>query len=171
MATRHKKRKPLKALFEFIRLQLAGNILFFGTLGGVFVADTILQIHSMIGLVVGSALAHVVFFIVNRKWVFNTDETGQHTLPEVIRFIAFMTFNFFLNILLVELGRLLFIQVAPAYAEFEYYAGVLMASAFFVVWSFIGLKFWVFAPAPVKRHARTTRHHALTYEKKRRRTA
>lgn len=168
MAKRHTKKKPFRALLEFIKLQLAGNILFLGTLLGVFVADTILQTHAMIGLVVGSALAHVIFFIVNRKWVFNTDDTGQRALPEAIRFVAFMTFNFFLNILLVEVGRLAFAQTLPAYAEYEYYAGVLMAAGFFMIWSFIGLKFWVFAPTPVKHHARATRHHAPTYEKKRR---
>lgn len=171
MARRHTKIKALHPLLEFIKLQLAGNILFIGTLIGVFVADTILKTHPMIGLVTGSAVAHVIFFTINRTWVFKTDGARQDPWPEAIKFIAFMTFNFFLNILFVELARLLFAQAFPAYAAYAYYAGVLIASIFFAIWSFVGLKFWVFAPKPIRRHVRAARHPALTYEKKRKRTA
>lgn len=166
MAKRKKhKQSPLDIVIEFCKLQLAGNILFIGTLIGVFVADRLLYVHSMKGLIVGSICAHVVFFIVNRKWVFNTDDGGQRAWPEVMRFMIFMTFNFFLNLALVEVGRRAFTYVAPAYASYEYYAGLIIASLFFMIWSYVGLKFWVFAPA--KPHARASHHHALTFEKRR----
>lgn len=167
--TVHKKQTKLGLIFEFIRLQLAGNILFLGTLGGVFVSDFLTGVHPMVGLIVGSLCAHIVFFIVNRKWVFTTSTADRHSLAEIIRFVTFMTFNFFLNILLVEINRRVFAILAPDYAAYAYYAGVAMAGLFFMIWSYIGLKFWVFAP--VKRHAKVTRHHAPTLERRRRNEA
>ncbi len=157
----------LSTCLEFVRLQLAGNILFIGTLAGIFVAEKIFTVHSIIGVIVGSIVAHIIFFIVNRHWVFRSADDDERLVSEVVRFIAFMTFNFFLNLVLIEVSRRLFAQSLPEYAMYEYYAGLVMSSLFFVFWSYVGLKFWVFAPASVKRHARATRHHALTYEKKR----
>lgn len=165
MARVSHKKSPVKNIIEFIKLQLAGNILFVGTLLGVAVADHILYTDPFWGLVGGSIVAHVLFFLVNKNWIFHT--SSRQGYGEILRFVIFMTFNFFLNIFLVSLlTRLILIQM-PSVEGFEYYLGVIAAAVFFAIWSYIGLKFWVFTST--KPHAAVSRHHGLTYERKRRR--
>lgn len=159
-ATRH---PILGSLLQFLKLQLAGNILFIGTLLGVAVADTLLAADPFHGLIVGSALAHVLFFYVNKTWIFEEDPTVRDD-GEVLRFVLFMSFNFFLNLFLVELVSGLVLVHLPDLEAFAYYIGVVSAALFFAVWSFVGLKFWVFRPT--KRHAAASRHAGLTYEKR-----
>lgn len=154
----------VKAALQFIKLQLAGNILFIGTLVGVASADKVLRTDPFIGLVVGSALAHVLFFHVNKTWIFG-DTANSRDNGEVVRFVLFMTFNFFLNLFLVEITTTLVGKHAPELSAFSYYIGVVGAAVFFAVWSFLGLKFWVFRQS--KRHAAVSRYHGLTLEKKR----
>lgn len=161
--TQYANRHPiLNSLLQFVRLQLAGNILFIGTLLGVAVADTLLSADPFHGLIVGSALAHVLFFYVNKTWIFGED-TSTRNDGEVLRFVLFMSFNFFLNLFLVELATSLVLHHLPGLEAFAYYIGVVCAALFFAVWSFAGLKFWVFRPT--KRHAAASRHAGLTYEK------
>lgn len=165
MGRTSRKKTPVKNIIEFVKLQLAGNILFVGTLLGVAMADHVLYIDPFWGLVGGSVIAHILFFIVNKNWIFHT--SAKRGYSEIFRFVAFMTFNFFLNIFLVSLlTRLILIQM-PSVEGFEYYLGVMSAAVFFAVWSYIGLKFWVFAPT--KRHAAVSHHHGLTYERRKRR--
>lgn len=158
-ATRH---PLLTTLLQFIKLQFAGNILFIGTLAGVAVADTLLHTDPFNGLIVGSALAHVLFFYVNKTWIFG-ESSSQRDSGEVLRFVLFMSFNFFLNLFLVELATSLVLLHLPSAEAFAYYIGVISAALFFAVWSFAGLKFWVFRPT--KRHAAASRHAGLTYER------
>lgn len=165
MAKASRKQKPLKNIIEFIKLQLAGNILFIGTLLGVAVADHVLMVSPFWGFIGGSVVAHILFFIVNKNWIFHT--SSRRGYGEIIRFVVFMTFNFFLNIFLVSLVTILILIQMPSVAGFEYYLGVTSTAVFFAIWSYVGLKFWVFAPT--KRHAAISRHHGLTYERKRRR--
>lgn len=153
----------LSTALQFIKLQLAGNILFIGTLGGVAIADKVLRIDPFIGLVTGSALAHVLFFYVNKNWIFD-DSVNSRSNGEVPRFVLFMTFNFFLNLFLVEIATSLILKHMSELAAYSYYIGVVSAALFFAVWSFLGLKFWVFRQS--KRHAAVSRHHGLTLEKK-----
>lgn len=165
MARTNRKKTPVKNIIEFIKLQLAGNILFLGTLLGIAVADHILYIDPFWGMVGGSLIAHIVFFLVNKNWIFHT--SSKRGYGEIIRFIVFMSFNFFLNIFLVSLLTQLILIQMPSVEGFEYYLGVISSAVFFAIWSYVGLKFWVFAPT--KRHAAVSRHHGLTYERKRRR--
>lgn len=167
--TQSDTRHPLlRTLLQFVKLQLAGNILFIGTLLGVAIADTVFGTDPFHGLVVGSALAHVLFFYVNKTWIFGEDASTRDD-GEVLRFVLFMSFNFFLNLFLVELTTGLVVQHLPTFEAFAYYIGVVSAALFFAVWSFLGLKFWVFRPT--KRHAAASRHAGLTYEREHRETA
>lgn len=180
----HKKQKiaPLTLAWEFIKLQLAGNILFFGTMIGFFIGDKILDAPSLLSLIVASILAHILFFVADRDWVFTS--TGDHRQGQAMtRFIIFMSVNFLLNIVLIELFAHLLRQspdhtivtgvkdtwlfatswLAPLVGvmeqNWEMYVAQFLTGFVFTAWTFIGLRFWVFAP--VKHHARTSRHLAL----------
>lgn len=156
---------PFKTVLEFVKLQLAGNILFVGALAGVAVSNHVLHNDPIWGLIGGSIIAHIVFFMVNKSWIFHT--SSKRGYGEIVRFVVFMTFNFFLNIFLVSLVTRFILLQMPSLQGFEYYLAVTSTAVFFAIWSYIGLKFWVFAPT--KRHAAVSRHHGLTYERKRRR--
>jgi len=155
-------RSFIRSAVQFIKLQVAGNVLFVGAIVGTFIAQSLLAVHPLIGMVVGSALAHIVFFVINRAWVFNSSQSGK-TNRQIARFVVFMSFNFLLNIVLVAvIGRML-IGVQPSIDGYEHYAALILSGLFFAVWSFVGLKFWVFTPT--RNHARYSRHHALTLER------
>jgi len=165
MSSRLKTSTLFTNVLQFLKLQLAGNILFLGTIMGIAVADTLENGDPFIGLVVGSALAHVVFFYVNKNWIF-TGNDNEQTKKEAGRFILFMSFNFVLNIFLVEGATSLIATFAPHLGAYAYYIGVVMAAMFFAIWSYLGLKLWVFKRA-TNRHATVSRYHGLTYEKQR----
>ena len=78
-----------------------------------------------------------------------------------------MSFNFVLNLFLVEGATTLVNTYLPSLENYAYYLGVVMAAMFFAIWSYLGLKLWVFKRA-TSRHATVSRHHGLTYEKGRR---
>ena len=66
-----KKRKAIFQLgYEFIKLQLAGNIPFWGTYIINFGLDKGLQVDKFQALLVATVLANALFFIVDDKWVF-----------------------------------------------------------------------------------------------------
>lgn len=165
MSTRKKTSALVTNILQFLKLQLAGNILFLGTLAGVAVADA-MSADPFVGLVAGSGLAHIVFFYVNKNWIF-TGSSSKETRHEAGRFILFMTFNFVLNLFLVEGATTIVSTYLPHLTEYSYYLGVVMAAMFFAVWSYLGLKLWVFKRA-TSHHATVSRHHGLTYEKRRR---
>lgn len=165
MSTRKKTSALVTNILQFLKLQLAGNILFVGTLAGVAVADTLTTADPFVGLVIGSALAHVVFFYVNKNWIF-TGNSSKETRREVGRFVLFMSFNFVLNLFLVEGATTIVTSYLPHLADYAYYLGVVMAAMFFAVWSYLGLKLWVFRRVTT-RHATVSRHQGITYEKRR----
>lgn len=148
-----KQKKSLwQNVLQFIKLQLAGNILFWGTYLGYAFADNVLHNRTWLALAIPSILAHVVFFAVDRNWVFSEKTGKQKTSLEAIRFVIFMGTNYFINLGIV-LGLEKYLGVSP-------YLGQFISSVFFAVWVWLGLKFWVF------RHARHARPHALTIETK-----
>lgn len=142
--TEKKKRKLLKYVVEFIKLQLTGNILFWGTYVGLFIFNQLLHWPELTAIAIGSILAHCLFFLVNKEWVFD-DKTGKRkTGHEITRFILFMGLNYFINLgIIAGLDR--FFGVTP-------YIGAFIAGLFFSAWNFIGLRFWVF---------QEMQHHAL----------
>ena len=146
--SKKQKKKFWKAVIQFIKLQIAGNILFWGTYLGFAIGHELLGWNSAYSMAVGSLLAHVLFFIVDKNWVFR-ERTGKHkTGQQIVRFILFMGLNFFIN-LGITLGLEKYFDITP-------YIGQFIAAIFFAFWSYLGLKFWVF------RSGQHVRHQALT---------
>lgn len=180
---KHKKLQLLQLAWEFVKLQLAGNILFLGTLGGFYIGDKILHTPQLPTLIVSSILANILFFIADRDWVFTSEGVQRHGAA-LRRFIIFMVFNFFLNLGLIEgfafllrsnpdtLATITLLDIwtvatswltpitGSLLPNWEFYVAQFLSGLVFAVWSFMGLRFWVFAP--VRHHARTSRHHAIT---------
>ena len=138
-----KKQFTLKNLIEFLKLQLAGNILFWGTYLGFFLLYEVANWTEVLSLAVASIIAHILFFIANSEWVFDEKGERRKTSGELTRFVAFMGLNYFINLGIIY-GLRHFFDISP-------YIGQFIAAAFFTLWTFIGLKYWVF---------REAQHHA-----------
>ena len=144
------KQSLWKNILEFIRLQIAGNVLFWGTYGGSAFFDKVMHWQSWQGIAVASLIANIAFFILDRNWVFSVKTGERKTGDEVVRFVILMVVNYFINIGII-LGLEKFFGIST-------YIGQFLAGFFFAFWSWISLKFWVF------RGARHAHHHALTIE-------
>lgn len=142
-------------VLEFIRLQIAGNILFLGTMLGFYIGERILHAPALTSLIVASILANILFFIADRDWVF-TAEGVRKSPGQVKRFIVFMAFNFVCNIILIELLAQAIGHMSEVFIGYERYAAQCVAALFFSVWTYLGLKFWVFAPLKHYRHQALT---------------
>lgn len=149
------KKKTKKKLFalaiEFIKLQLSANILFWVTMIGLFILNELFKWPQLAALATASIIAHILFFIVNKEWVFD-DKTGKRkTSHEVGRFIIFMGVNYFINLGIVT--------TLHEYFSISPYLGQFIAAIFFTIWNFVGLKYWVF---------QDVKHHGLrtSYAKK-----
>lgn len=138
-----KKHLTLKNIVQFIKLQLAGNVLFWGTYVGYFLLENILQWPDLRALVIASIVAHIAFFVVDKEWVFNSDTGSEKTTGEVMRFAVFMGLNFFINLAIIT-GVERYFGITP-------YIGQFIAALFFTFWTYFGLKLWVF----------DTHHHSL----------
>lgn len=131
-----KKQFTLKNLIQFIKLQLAGNILFWGTYIGYFVLHELVHMSQLSALAIASIVAHAAFFVVDKKWVFHEGEGRRKTNVELTRFAIFMGLNYFINLGIIT-GLLYFFDISP-------YIGQFISAMFFTVWTFVGLKYWVF---------------------------
>lgn len=131
-----KKQFTLKNLIQFIKLQLAGNILFWGTYIGFFLLHEVATWEEIWALATASIIAHTAFFIVDKKWVFHEHEGRRKTHTELARFVVFMGVNYFINLGIIT-GLSLYFDISP-------YIGQFIAAMFFTFWTFIGLKYWVF---------------------------
>lgn len=163
--TTRKKQTLTDILIEFLKAQVAGNVLFLGTMLGFFVGEKLLSAPEIPSLIVASILANIAFFFVNRELVF-TANGKRRSVSEVFRFIALMVFNMIIYTALTSAianAIALVFEGGPA-LEHRFYLAQVLAAMIFSVWTYVGLKFWVFAPA--KPHARASRHHALTIEKR-----
>ncbi len=126
-------------LIEFIKLQLAGNILFWGTYLGFPLFHEILKWEEVFALATASIIAHIFFFIANSEWVFDEKGERRKTPGELTRFVIFMGINFFINLGIIT-GLSYFFGITP-------YIGQFISGLFFTLWTFIGLKYWVFREA------------------------
>lgn len=166
--TKRKKQTWVDILIEFLKAQVAGNVLFFSTMFGFFVGDKLLHAPEIPTLIASSVVANVIFFIINRELVF-TSGGKRRSVNEVYRFIALMTFNMFIYTGLTSLiatGIGLTFTEGAAH-EHRFYLAQIAAAMVFSVWTYVGLKFWVFAAPATKHRLRTSHHHALTLEKRR----
>lgn len=144
-----KKQFTFKNFVEFLKLQLAGNILFWGTYLGFFLLYEFGNWTEVLALAVASVIAHILFFIANSEWVFDEKGERRKTPGELTRFVVFMGLNFFINLGIIY-GLSHFFGITP-------YIGQFIAALFFTIWTFIGLKYWVF---------REAQHHASLRSKK-----
>lgn len=152
-----KRQFTLKNLIQFIKLQLAGNILFWGTYIGYFLLHELANWSEIAALATASIIAHAAFFIVDKRWVFHEHEGRRKTRVELMRFIIFMGINYFINLAIIA-GLSLYLDISP-------YIGQFVSALFFTFWTFIGLKYWVFrkprhAHVPVTRGANAKRKPA-----------
>jgi len=133
-----RRKKLLQVGAEFIKLQIAGNIPFWGTYFINFVLDKGLDVPSFQALLVATVLANAVFFVVDDRWVFRSSRKKRRASTDAWRFVVFMSLSALLTFNITwQLHELFGISV---------YIGQFISAALSILWTFIGLKFWVFAP-------------------------
>lgn len=141
------RRKRLYQLgIEFIKLQLAGNIPFWGTYIINLGLDKGLGIDKFQSLLVATVLANAVFFVVDDRWVFSSSRKKRRASTNAGRFVIFMSLSALLTFNITwQLNQLFGISV---------YIGQFISAALSILWTFVGLRFWVFAPTKRKATAR-----------------
>lgn len=164
-----KQKNKKSSIWQFVKLQLSGNVLFWGTVIGSIFFHEVVGMSKLVSVALASAIFHVVFFLLDKHWVFSTKTGKDKTRNEIVRFVIFMGLNYFLNLGLVHViltilagTQLSSIELTMFNTTFDIDLVIaqLITSAFFAVWSWLGLKYWVF------RHARHAHHAALTWETK-----
>lgn len=144
------KLKPKKDLVqlgaEFIKLQIAGNIPFWGTYAGFALLEGVFMWPHFYALALPTILSNILFFVIDDKWVFKNNKKARKSSYEVIKFMIFMTFSAFL-IFVCTYSLHHYLGISP-------YIGQFISGIFASLWTFVGLHFWVFAPP---------RHHALHF--------
>ena len=69
---RRKKQKKInfiQVIWDFLKLQVAANILFVSTLMGFLIGDKVLHTPQLPTLIVASIIGNILFFIIDRDWV------------------------------------------------------------------------------------------------------
>lgn len=157
MAKNKQRKKPfaLTLGWQFIKLQIAGNIPFWGTYIVNAVLDKAFNVDSFHALLVATVLANALFFIVDDRWVFSDTRGTRKAAPETIKFIIFMSLSALLTFNITwQLNQVLGIST---------YIGQFISAALSITWTFVGLRFWVFAPGqqPAKKRARRASRRKL----------
>ena len=136
---KQKKRNAFLTLgWEFIKLQIAGNIPFWGTYIINAGLDKGLGVDKFQALLVATILANALFFIVDDRWVFTSTRGKRKTTTEIGKFIIFMSLSALLTFNITwQLYSLFGIST---------YIGQFISAALSITWTFVGLRFWVFAP-------------------------
>jgi putative flippase GtrA len=147
--TKSKKRKALDLSWEFVKLQIAGNIPFWGTYIINATLDKGFNTDKFQALLIGTILSNVLFFIVDDRWVFSRTRNKRKTGNEVLKFIVFMSFSALLTFNITwQLYSTLGVST---------YIGQFISAALSIIWTFVGLRFWVFAPARSVKRSRPRR--------------
>ena len=145
MPTKKKKKNLLRLLTEYIKLQLASNIPFWGTYLGFALMHGVLHMPSFYALAIPTVLSNILFFIVDDKWVFANARGKRKSPYEIVKFIIFMSFSAVIVFALTYTLEQTF-GITP-------YIGQFISGFAASLWTFLGLRFWVFAPP---------RHHGIT---------
>lgn len=132
------KKSRIELLIEFIKLQLAGNIPFWGTYGGFALLDQVFKLPHFYALAIPTILANALFFVVDDKWVFANARGKRKSPYEVVKFMIFMSFSALL-LFVITYSLEQYFGITP-------YLGQFISGFFATAWTFIGLRFWVFAP-------------------------
>ena len=84
--TKRKQRKKFYTLgIEFLKLQLAGNIPFWGTYLLFFLFDKGFAADKFSSLLAATVIANALFFVVDDKWVFNNSRGKRKTTNEITK--------------------------------------------------------------------------------------
>ena len=142
-----KKQGRIKTFIEFLKVQVAGNALFWVTYLSFFAFDKFAHIPYPVNFIMATITGNIVFFLIDRHWIYNEENHQRKTSREITRFIIFMVVNFFI------------VQCLNDYFGISPYIGQFVAGAFFTVWTFLGLHFWVFQPDH-------TRYSSIRYQRK-----
>jgi len=133
-----KKKSVRQGFIEFVKLQIAGNVPFWGTYALYALLDKVYFADHFWALLVSTAAAYTAFFFVDDVWVFNQERSSRKKTTEIWRFIIFTSFNALLVFNITWLLNELF-GITP-------YVGQFVSAGLSISWTFIGYKFWVFAP-------------------------
>lgn len=148
MKRKHKK-SLLQLLTEFAKLQLAGYIPFWGKYLGYAFFDNFTPLPTFYALLIPMVLANIVFFYVDDKWVFSHPKGGRKNTYEAVKFAIF--------ILISEIVVLLMTYSMFNFAHITPYIGQFISGFVMAIWTFVGLRFWVFASPTSKSSKRKTK--------------
>lgn len=152
---RKNKKNLLELITEFAKLQLAGYIPFWGKYLGFAFFDNFTSLNQFYSLLIPTIIANILFFIVDDRWVFGRKGRKGQTVPEAIRFFIFIAFSE-LIVFSMTISMSTYLNLTP-------YLGQFVSGFFMAIWTFLGLRFWVFAktktPARRTTTRRTTRGH------------
>ncbi len=136
----------LQGFLEFIKLQIAGNIPFWGTYFLFALLDKVFYAQTMPALFVSTIAAYTLFFIVSDWWVFSKSRGQRKKTTNIWRFIVFMSITALLTFnITIQLDEIL--GISP-------YIGQFISAGISISWTFVGLKFWVFAPTKERQKAK-----------------
>lgn len=141
------KKRFVELTTEFAKLQLAGNIPFWGTYLGFLFFDKAMHLPELTGLTIATVASNIIFFIVDDQWVFTSKrgpKSQRKSRYEIVKFIIFMSASAIISLVLTSTWSTYF-GITP-------YIGQFITGGFMTFWTFSGLRFWVFAPP---------RHHGL----------
>lgn len=144
---RKNKKKLIELITEFAKLQLAGYIPFWGKYLGFAFFDNFTPLDQFYSLLIPTVLANILFFIVDDRWVFVHKGRSRETVAEAIRFFIFIIFS--------ELIVFSMTMSMATYFSLTPYIGQFVSGFFMAIWTFIGLRFWVFgSKEPARKRAR-----------------
>lgn len=145
MKRKHKK-SLLQLLTEFAKLQLAGYIPFWGKYLGFAFFDNFTPVPTFYALLIPMVLANIIFFYVDDKWVFSHPAGKRKSNFEALKFAVFILVSE-IFVLAITYGLYNFANITPYIGQFI--SGFIMA-----IWTFFGLRFWVFKATPTKAKTR-----------------
>lgn len=134
-----KKKSVRQGFFEFIKLQVAGNIPFWVTYSLFALLDKVFYANDFWALLVSTITAYALFFLILDIWVFSASRKRRSKPTEVWRFVIFTGFS---ALLVFNLNWFLSQQLG-----IDLYIAQFITAALSITWTFPGYKFWVFAPA------------------------
>lgn len=132
-----KKKSVRNGFFEFIKLQVAGNIPFWGTYSLFALLDNVFYANTFWALLVSTAAAYTAFFLILDVWVFSKNRKRRQKPTEVWRFFIFTSFS---ALLIFNLNWFM-----NNHLGISLYLSQFISTGLSVLWTFPGYKFWVFA--------------------------
>lgn len=133
------KRSIILLITEYAKLQLASNIPFWGTFFGYALLYEIFHLPSFYALAIPTILSNLLFFVVDDKWVFANSRGRHKSQYGIAKFIIFMSVSA-VAVFMMTLSLERYFNITP-------YIGQFISGITASLWTFFGLRFWVFAPA------------------------